>query len=192
MALLLVALAGCQDWRDAVVPGQAIADPIQTPVEAAPTALEFDGVRATLTARAHYATKAWVVATDDGFDGPLGKVMPLDVALAWGPLGSPDILKTMRFHLKRRYVSVRWDGEMPLPHEAVMTHLSNHHLIPATPELHEYLRDVREGDLLELEGHLVDVDIANSRGIRTSMRRDDKGDGACEVLFVERAVITRR
>lgn len=188
VAVACLLVAGCTDWRDSVKPGLAIRSPEQTPVTATPTHLRFGETDATLTARAHYRTKAWVVAVDDGFDDGFGDVMAIDTALAWGPLGNPDILKTMSFHLARRYVSVRWTGEMPLNKQVVMTHLSNHHLIPSNDEVRATLDGVKEGDLLELDGHLVDVTIgAQTR--RTSLTRSDKGDGACEILYVERAVM---
>ena len=41
-----------------------------------------------------------------------------------------------------------------------------------------------------LEGHLVDID-AHGRKTRTSLNRNDNGNGACEILFVEDAEIAR-
>lgn len=189
VALTAIASTGCTDWREKVRPGLA-SGPVQTPVEAVPSALQFGATKASLLARAHYETTAWVVAVDDDFDDGLEEVMPLDVALAWGPLGNPDILETMSFHLARRYVSARWDGEMPLANDVVMQHLSNHHLVFSSEALRAQLEDVEPGELLELEGHLVDIDLGH-RKVRTSLSRKDKGNGACEVLFVERAVRSR-
>lgn len=187
---ILVLSTGCSDWRDKVKPGLAVAEPTQTEVEALPTELTFGETKATLTARARYSTKAWVVAVDDDFDDPGKEIMTLDVSLAWGPMGNPDILREMKFHLARRYVSVRWSGDMPLDQGAVMGHLANTHLIFSDPALGEYLSHVREGDLLELGGYLVDVQVGPHH-IRTSLSRKDIGNGSCEVLWVDRAVITR-
>lgn len=189
-AFALLALSACKDWREGVRPGLA-QDPVQTAVTAEPTKLDFGATKATLTARAHYSIRAWVVEVDDDFDDGLEDVMPFDVALAWGPLGNPDVLGTMSFHLARRYVSVRWDGEMPLAHDDVMLHLSNHHLVFSDAALQAYVEGVRPGELLELEGHLVDIQIPGRPLVRTSLTRKDKGNGACEVLYVERAERSR-
>ena len=97
----------------------------------------------------------------------------------------------MSFHLARRYVSVRWGREVPLNEKVVMTHLANTHLIPSTPELAAYLEHVKAGDLLFLEGLLVDVALAGTFPLKTSLFRDDIGNGACEILYVEKAEITR-
>lgn len=189
---LAFALAGCSDWRKRVQVGLAVKEPAQSPVTALPTPKTFGATEVNLTARAKFAITAWVVATDDDFDDGYQDVVPRDVSLAWGPVGNPDILGSMRFHLARRYVSVRWDGDMPLDSKTVMRHLANHHLIPSTPELAEYLAHVKEGDLLELDGYLVDIEKKGMPVMRTSLSRDDVGNGACEIVYVERAEIKPR
>ena len=52
---------------------------------------------------------------------------------------------------------------------------------------------VEVGDLLSLEGELVDVALegAGARVIRSSTVRTDVGNGACEVLWVKKAEILR-
>lgn len=191
-AIAVLLVAGCRDWRKQVRPGLAVKDPVQTTVQALPTPKTFGDTAVNLTARAKYKITAWVVATDDNFDDGYEDVVPRDVSLAWGPLGNPDVLASMRFHLARRYVSVRWDGDLPLEPKMVMRHLSNHHLIPSTPELAQYLGHVKEGDLLELEGYLVDIEKKQMPVMRTSLSREDVGNGACEIVFVERAEIKLR
>lgn len=190
-----LALSGCTDWRDRVEAGLAIREPEQVAItDTAPTRFTFPDDRvATLTPRARYRTKAWVVAVDRAFDDGAEDVLGLDVGLVWGPVANRDILRSMRFHLARRYLSARWDGEMPLANDVVMRHLSNHHLVVPDPELRAYLDHVAPGDLLTLEGALVDVALEGegARIIRSSLRRDDVGNGACEVLWVERAEIER-
>ncbi|MCK6546774.1 hypothetical protein L6R52_13065 [Myxococcota bacterium] len=192
LTIAALALAACSDWREQVAPGVAVAEPSQETLASA-DAIPFERgeLSATLKPRARYTTKAYAVAVDTGLDDGFEDVMSIDVALAWGPAADPAVLKTINFHLKRRYVSMRWSGEMPLSKDVLMRHMSNHHLIPATPELQAELERVEPGDLLELEGMLVDVD-AKGTTKRTSLVRHDDGNGACEILYVERATITKR
>ncbi len=54
------------------------------------------------------------------------------------------------------------------------------------------LADVRIGDLVRLQGKLVDLVIRDPAArvvfqARTSLTRTDVGSGACEVLYVEAA-----
>jgi len=65
---------------------------------------------------------------------------------------------------------------------------ANHHLIASSSAIRETLERIRPGHRVLLEGQLVDVDVAG-HVMRTSLSRTDKGDGACEVLFVTRAQI---
>ena len=44
---------------------------------------------------------------------------------------------------------------------------------------------LREGDVIVLQGYLVDVDHESGWMWRTSMSRTDTGAGACEIVYVE-------
>lgn len=188
-SIALATLMACKDWRETVVPGLAVAEPSQRAITAeaipVPGHPEF-----TLTARAEYQTKAWAIAVDDGVDDDWSIVVPLDVSLAWGAVANPEVLRHFSFHLKRRYISLGWDADMPLSKNEVMHHASNHHLIPGSAEVMQSLKQIRPGDFVELEGQLVDV-----RGppglMRTSLSRRDVGNGACEILYVRSVQVQR-
>jgi len=187
--VLTLGLAGCTDWQEAVVPGVANLAPTQVLIER-PRSRPLPGAPGvTLTPRARYTNRAWAVAVDRP-DDDWSDAIPLDVALAWGPVGSPAILRHVRFHLKRRYVSARWRTRLPLGEREVMRHLSNHHLIPAAEAVRESLEMIRPGDLVTLEGELVDVTGPAGR-FATSLSREDIGNGACEVVFVEKVEVAR-
>ena len=106
-------------------------------------------------------------------------------------MADPAVLAHMRFHLSERYVSYWYDATIP---SAVVghlpSHIANNHLIPATENVARTLDRVRIGDLVTLQGKLVDVEIRNphgqvSAGMRTIMTRDDVGSGASEIVWVE-------
>lgn len=195
--------AGCRDWRDHVRGGLAVKEAEQTTLAiTTPTRALFPprdepdappSVPATLTPRARYRTRAWVVAKDRGFDDDAADVLTLDLGLAWGPVASPDLLRSLSFRLDTRYLSLRWSDALPLDGTTLMRHVSNHHLVVPDAAVRAYLDHVQVGDLVTLEGQLVDVTLEGTSGrvVRTSLSRDDVGNGACEVLWVERAQIER-
>jgi hypothetical protein len=201
--LLATAGSGCQDWRERVRGGLAVKEPEQTLVAtAAPTRALFPprdepdappSVPATLTPRARYRIRAWVVAKDRGFDDDAADVLTLDLGLAWGPVASPDLLRSLSFRLDTRYLSLRWSEALPLDGATLMRHVSNHHLVVPDAALRAYLDHAQVGDLVTLEGQLVDVTLEGTSGrvVRSSLSRDDIGNGACEVLWVERAQLER-
>ncbi len=197
-ALGLVALAGCSDWRERVEPARAAAEPVQVAVaQAEPIALERKGYRVLLTPRAEYAITGYAAETSRKLLDRWDFVMPLDVALVWGPVADPAVLRHVRFHLSGRYASYRYDAALPAAAQvALPSHVANHHLVPASEDVAADLDRVRIGDLVTLRGKLVDVEIRGEGGqvearLRTSLTRDDVGSGACEILWVESAEVSR-
>ena len=117
--------SGCTDWRDAVDPQRARQEPKQTRVRGARNQVAFGSIDAVLTPRARYQITAYALITDDTMRDDWSDVAALDVTFGWGPVAIPAVLKQLRFHLKRRYVSVRWDGRLPIDAHQVMNNLSN-------------------------------------------------------------------
>ena len=190
--VLLVLLAGCRDWREHVDPSRASSEPEQVAITGEPPIeLELKGYQVRLIPRATYKVTGYAAETSRKLLDEWDFVMPLDLALVWGPVADPAVLRHMKFHLSERYVSYWYDATTPsaaigrLP-----THVANNHLIPATEEVAHELGRVRIGNLVMLQGKLVDVEIRDAGGqvaarMRTSMTRDDVGSGACEIIWVE-------
>jgi hypothetical protein len=195
-ALLL--LAGCRDWRSRVDPALAAAEPVQVLVPGEP-AIEFEarGHAVTLTPRATYRITGYAVDVSRALLDQWDFVLPMDLALVWGPVADPEVLRHMKFHLSGRYVSWWHDGGGPMyPQEVLERHVANNHLVPASDEVARELSRIRVGDLVTLRGKLVDVEIRDRSGkvvhrSRTSLTRDDTGSGACEQLWVEAVDVER-
>ena len=194
----LVLLAGCRDWREHVDPSRAAAEPEQAAITAEPPIeLELKGYQVRLTPRAAYKVCGYAAETSRKLLDKWDFVMPLDLALVWGPVADPAVLSHMKFHLSDRYVSYWYDASTP---SAVIgrlpAHVANNHLVPATEEVARDLGRIRLGDLVTLQGKLVDVEIRDAGGavaarMRTSLTRDDVGSGACEILWVEAVQVER-
>ncbi len=159
--------------------------------------LELKGYQVRLTPRAAYKVTGYAAETSRKLLDKWDFVMPLDVALVWGPVADPAVLSHMKFHLSDRYVSYWYDASTP---SAVIgrlpAHVANNHLVPATEEVARDLGRVRIGDLVTLQGKLVDVEIRDASGavaarMRTSLTRDDVGSGACEIVWVESVEVER-
>ncbi len=60
------------------------------------------------------------------------------------------------------------------------------HMIPADADVKRQLEQVRQGQVVHIEGFLVDASRADGWHWKTSMTRDDTGAGACELIYVER------
>jgi hypothetical protein len=196
--LACVASAGCRDWRTRVDPARAAAEPEQVALEGAePVELQAKGHVVRLRPRAAYRITAYAVETSRTLLDRWDFAMPMDLALAWGPVADPAVLAHMKFHLSGRYVSYWHDGGGPPGAvAAIPSHVANHHLVPASEEVRRALDRIRTGDLVTLRGKLVDVEIRDGQGQAvfrspTSLVRTDVGSGACEQVYVEEVEVER-
>jgi hypothetical protein len=76
--------------------------------------------------------------------------------------------------------------EFPIPRREIETSSANMHMIPADADVKNQLEQVRAGEVVHLEGFLVDASRPGGWHWNTSMSRDDTGAGACELIYVER------
>ena len=189
-------LAACRDWRSRVDPARAAGEPEQVAVDEPPIVLEVKGHEVRLTPRASYRITGYAVDVSRTLLDRWDFVLPMDLALVWGPVADPEVLRRMKFHLSGRYVSWWYEGGAGPGERVIQALVANHHLVPASDEVARELKRVRVGDLVTLRGKLVDVRIRDRKGAvafesPTSLRRDDVGSGACEQVWVESVGVER-
>jgi hypothetical protein len=195
-AAALLVTCSCRDWRSSVDPSRAAAEPEQVALEGEPAiTFEAKGHEVRLTPRASYRITAYAVDTSRTLLDQWDFVLPMDLALAWGPVADPAVLRKMKFHLSGRYVSW-WYEDASLPAQVIQTHVANHHLVPASDDVAREMKRVKKGDLVTLRGKLVDVEILDRSGksafrSSTSLSRSDIGSGACEQVWVEAIEVER-
>lgn len=118
-----------------------------------------------------------------------GDLAPIDFALGWGAMSVPaEIAKLKIWQFGRFYYWRVRDGARFDPRDAIPLS-TNVHLIPADRSVRRSLMRAREGDLIRLEGRLVDATHPEMGRWRSSRVRTDTGDGACEILLVERVTL---
>lgn len=108
---------------------------------------------------------------------------PVDFAVSEGVLASRTYYPLIGVRQDNRYLT--WTMKaLPLPPQQAMQLVSNIHIIPANPKIAAQLAQVHAGDLVQLQGDLVQI---NDHGWiwRSSLSRVDVGDGACEILRVQ-------
>ncbi len=64
------------------------------------------------------------------------------------------------------------------------------HMIPADPGVKRQLERIHTGQVIRLEGFLVDASRPGGWHRKTSMTRNDTGTGACELIYVESVEIS--
>ena len=157
-------------------------EPRQPDLEGAPV-FDFKGVH--LTPRADFSGEVRVLSRERYWLGAFADIAPLDIAVGWGPMSDSAVLAQIDISQGARFYYWHYSEEPPIPREDIETHSANWHLVPANRSVWRTLKDLRVGSVVRIEGKLVDIETADHATIKTSLRRDDTGAGACEVIYVE-------
>jgi hypothetical protein len=141
-----------------------------------------------ITALAQFSLEARVLSKESYWFGREADLSPVDLALGWGPLSDQNVLDRLKISQNgRRYFW--WGRPLPLPAETIYTHSANMHILPANEEVEDLLDQICRGDVVKLRGYLVAVQTGDGWRWRSSMSRTDRGDGSCEVVWVESLAI---
>lgn len=84
----------------------------------------------------------------------------------------------------------KWKADfLPIPKKEIETHSANMHIIPGNELVENVLSEVALGNIIEIDGYLVDIRGEDGMRMRSSTSRVDRGGGACEVIWVEKMKI---
>lgn len=183
VVLLAIAVRVANRWPVSHEPGILVAEaPAQVP-PASPRLIEHG--RYQLTPLADYSIRARVLGAEHYRFDQLADLVPIDLALGWMMMSDSRVLDQMHvFQMTRRFYYFM-PGGLISPETAKIS-AANTHVIPADDDVRAQLYELVEGDVVRLTGQLVAVDGPGGFTMRSSLRRDDSGDGACEVLYVRR------
>jgi hypothetical protein len=193
-ALLIAALSatifGCNDTTaDTSTPSliKAISQgPIQTNVDK----YKIENKFADVTVKADYKLTARVYSQRYYLNDRQAQLIPFDIAYSWGDLAEDPNFKKLKVKQRNRWAYWRYDKGF-MSGKDIIKSISNTHVIPASEAVSDTLRKLDKGDVIQLEGHLVDAIIDKKYIFRSSMSRTDTGDGACEVFYVTSAKVYR-
>jgi hypothetical protein len=138
-----------------------------------------------LRPRAGFSATVRILHRENYSIGPLAKLVPTDFAVGWGPMSDSKVLSRIEISQGNRFYYWRTES-WPIERHDIETHSANWHVIPENDAVRAVLTRLRAGSLVELRGRLVDIE-GREGGMRTSLRRDDTGAGACEILLATSA-----
>ena len=111
---------------------------------------------------------------------------PVDIAIGWGRMSDEAVLARLKISQSMRFYWYRYQNPPPLPPDEIVRSSTNMHIIPADAAAKKVCKSLRAGELVRMEGQLVEATGPEIGTWRSSLRRDDTGNGACEILYVER------
>ena len=182
---------GIDDWRQRSIDRPAgilvATPPLQRDI---PSATPFLHSGHTLTPRADIEVTARVLAGERYHFDRLADLVPRDLALGWGVMSDSAVLEQLTISQSGRFYFWRTNAPTPpVPLDLITASSANMHLIPANRSVARIIDRARVGQVITLQGRLVDVRAPDGGQLKTSMTRDDSGAGACEIIFVENAVV---
>jgi hypothetical protein len=185
LSIIVLGYLIISDWDSGPIehtPGVLVAErPLQLNLQ--PTGFMIDDYH--VTRKASFKIHARVLSTERYFLRREAELSPIDLALGWGPMSDQAVLDRLDISQSGRWFHWRYEDSPPVPEQQIIASSSNMHMIPSSSYISRQLKQLRKGDLIHIDGYLVDVDHDSGWQWRTSMTRTDTGDGACEVVYVE-------
>jgi hypothetical protein len=142
-----------------------------------------------ITALAEYRLEARVLGRRDYSDEG-AFLSPMDLALGWGEMSEETVINGLKMSQSGRWYHYSWSTpNPPIPLRNIIEQSANTHLIPANDEVAAIMDQVVKGDRVRLSGVLISASRPDGWRWRSSLSRSDSGNGACELMWVEKIEI---
>lgn len=137
-----------------------------------------------VTAVAEFSLQAKVLGREGYRSDVEASLSPIDLVLGWQRMSDQTVVDEIDISQHGRWY--RWEASsLPIPQRDIERCSANMHMIPKNDTLGGKLLAVRTGEIVFIEGYLVNVWASDNWGWNTSTTRDDTGGGACEIIWVE-------
>ncbi|MDY0236200.1 MAG: hypothetical protein RBR71_09240 [Gudongella sp.] len=192
--LLLIAmiLFGKSLIMDKAVYQGEIAMPIQVDIkEKDRIILEGSEGKVELIPRAEYSLTG-VVKSKKKYSDYTSQISEYDLAMAWGDLNKDEIDSGISYSQNGRWYYYKYSPDISVNADYISKNSANVHIIHKDKDILKKIESLKEEDYIKLEGYLVDVDFKNPNNTslwETSETRNDTGNGACEIMYVENVTI---
>lgn len=108
---------------------------------------------------------------------------PTVIVAGWGSLSDESIFQKVNFDIVDR--SYAWVNEsLEVDDEEIRRQTAAINLIPADNTIADIIKQIRIGQVLKLQGTLVDIERTMHWKWKTSLSRTDRGSGAAKILYV--------
>lgn len=196
LILLICAVGGLWHWHtrepSPIERGPGVLAPQvprQTDLESGQAPIQHGDF--TLTPLAEFQTESRLLSRLSYRSDAGAQLSPLDFALGWGRMSDSTVIDQLNLKQGARYFTYRWADQPPIPADEITRSATNVHLIPADPAVSAALARLRAGEVIRLEGLLVEARRSDGWHWRSSLSREDTGAGACELLLVQHAAAVR-
>lgn len=171
---------------DSVRP-ELLQEPIQVDTEIEPFSFAYAGKSYTVEPVADYELWGLVVSHNDiesfmDFVHDASSVDTKDLCVIWGPNLETNDFQQIEFTSGDFTCFFQFPSGVDFRFDSI----SNNHLITDNQSIRDVIANIRVGDQVHILGSLVNYQEAGTTfWRRSSTKRRDSGNGACEVIFVD-------
>ncbi len=124
-----------------------------------------------------------ILGSKEYTDDAQAQFSPIDYAVTRGIFTEPEIARQISINQYDRYLNWKM-AKPPIPPKLATQLVSNMHIIPANPEIAKKIKQVKRGDLVHIEGDLVQIN-AKDLVWKSALDWNGIGDGACKLIRVD-------
>jgi hypothetical protein len=138
----------------------------------------------------NYDITAYVFGTSHKFTSKLKDVAAADIGFLWGENAVKKTYKDVKLRVVMDHFYARWKSGGYFN----MQDASNTHVLSCDDGVFKKIRSIKISDQVRLKGYLVNINISKKLGEtdprkimkwNSSVRRTDKREGACEVMYIK-------
>lgn len=138
----------------------------------------------TISALASYQMSARILGKKSYKASETGEIAPFDLALGWAEMSDSGVLEKLKITQSNRWFYVYW-RDPPISPDQIMRSSANTHILPANANIAQKLHALEKDQVVSLKGYLVEVSRPDGFYWRSSLTREDTGNGSCEIFWVE-------
>ncbi len=141
-----------------------------------------------LTPKAKINLEARVLSIKNYYFDTYSELAPTDIVFGWGPMSDEKNLESLMVRQSDR--SFYWEmARPPIEQKQMWQHAANMHLIGSTQAIRDKINSLRQGHLVNIEGYLVNAKSPEGWTLKTSLSRDDLGEGSSELVWINSLTI---
>ncbi len=148
-----------------------------------PQSLEFNG--AQLKPLASFEFDSRLLSTVWYGRGRESDFSQVDLGLSWGRMSDSANIEALSWDHSARFFMFRFLDQPPVPLEEITRSIANLHVIAVKKSVLDDIAKLKYGSRVIGRGQLVEVSAPDGWRWVSSLRRDDDGNGACEVILLE-------
>lgn len=108
---------------------------------------------------------------------------PVDVLIGWNELSDERNLDYIHFSLDERYFKINY-SKPPLPLNDIYSQIQLWHLMPSSEEIDTSIKGIREGNVISIEGFIVDIKSNDSFGWKSELTKPGEAHLKNTILWI--------